>query len=190
VGPQQVKYGKVGYPDKTITARNIIIATGSVPFVPPGIEIDGKTVFTSDHALKLEWIPDWIAIIGSGYIGLEFSDVYTALGSEVTFVEALDGLMPGFDPEIGKLAQRILIQPRKIDYHVGVLAKKITPARDGKPVTIELVDTKTKEPKEVLEVDAALIATGRSPFTKGLGLQNVCCPTYSILCSSALKQRS
>ena len=44
-------------------------------------------VFTSDHALKLDWIPDWIAIIGSGYIGLEFSDVYTALGSEVTFIE-------------------------------------------------------------------------------------------------------
>ena len=47
------------------------------------IAMAGKTVFTSDHALKLEWIPDWIAIIGSGYIGLEFSDVYTALGSEV-----------------------------------------------------------------------------------------------------------
>ncbi len=44
-------------------------------------------VFTSDHALKLDWIPKWIAIIGSGYIGLEFSDVYTALGSEVTFIE-------------------------------------------------------------------------------------------------------
>lgn len=52
-----------------------------------GIPIDGKTVFTSDHALKLEWLPNWIAIIGSGYIGLEFSDVYTALGCEVTFVE-------------------------------------------------------------------------------------------------------
>jgi hypothetical protein len=44
-------------------------------------------VFTSDHALKLEWVPNWVAIIGSGYIGLEFSDVYTALGSEVTFIE-------------------------------------------------------------------------------------------------------
>ena len=54
-----------------------------------GIPIDGKTVFTSDHALKLDWIPDWIAIIGSGYIGLEFSDVYTALGSDVTFIEVL-----------------------------------------------------------------------------------------------------
>jgi NADH dehydrogenase FAD-containing subunit len=98
----------------------------------------GKTVFTSDHALKLEWIPDWIAIIGSGYIGLEFSDVYTALGSEVTFVEALDGLMPGFDPEIGKLAQRILIQPRKIDYHVGVLAKKVWPMFLGQVYSVFL----------------------------------------------------
>lgn len=173
VGTQKVKYGKVGFPDTEITARDIIIATGSVPFVPNGIEVDGKTVFTSDHALKLEWVPEWIAIVGSGYIGLEFSDVYTALGSEVTFVEALDQLMPGFDPEIGKLAQRVLINPRKIDYHTGVFAKKITPAKDGKPVLIELIDAKTKEHKDTLEVDAALIATGRAPFTKGLGLENM-----------------
>ncbi|XP_066366279.1 dihydrolipoyl dehydrogenase 2, chloroplastic-like isoform X1 [Miscanthus floridulus] len=173
VGKQKVRYGKAGSQDKEITARNIIIATGSVPFVPKGIEIDGKTVFTSDHALKLESVPDWIAIVGSGYIGLEFSDVYTALGSEVTFIEALDQLMPGFDPEIAKLAQRVLINPRKIDYHTGVFASKITPAKDGKPVLIELIDAKTKEHKETLEVDAALIATGRAPFTKGLGLENI-----------------
>jgi dihydrolipoamide dehydrogenase len=164
VAPQVVKFGRIGFSDKTVTARNIIIATGSVPFVPPGIEVDGKTVFTSDHALKLEWIPDWIAIVGSGYIGLEFSDVYTALGSEVTFVEALDGLMPGFDPEIGKLAQRILINPRKIDYHVGVLAKKITPAKNGKPVQIELVDTKTKETKDVLEVSIPELIDGQCSY--------------------------
>ncbi|GFH15785.1 uncharacterized protein HaLaN_12079 [Haematococcus lacustris] len=84
-----IKYGLPGRVDVggQVTAKNIIIATGSVPFVPPGIPIDGKTVFTSDHALKLEWLPKWIAIIGSGYIGLEFSDVYTALGTEVTFIE-------------------------------------------------------------------------------------------------------
>ncbi|XP_022849017.1 dihydrolipoyl dehydrogenase 1, chloroplastic-like isoform X2 [Olea europaea var. sylvestris] len=104
LGPQKIKYGKVGFPDNVITAKDIIIATGSVPFVPKGIEVDGKTVITSDHALKLEVVPDWVAIVGSGYIGLEFSDVYTALGSEV---------------------------------------------------------------------DAALIATGRAPFTKGLGLENI-----------------
>ncbi|PPS18861.1 hypothetical protein GOBAR_AA01736 [Gossypium barbadense] len=168
VGPQKVKYGKVGFTDNVVTAKDIIIATGSVPFVPKGIEVDGKTVITSDHALKLEFVPDWIAIVGSGYIGLEFSDVYTALGSEVTFIEALDQLMPGFDPEISKLAQRVLINPRKIDYHTG-----ITPARDGKPVIIELTDAKTKEHKDTLEVDAALIATGRAPFTNGLGLENI-----------------
>nr|KJB38531.1 hypothetical protein B456_006G259300 [Gossypium raimondii] len=167
VGPQKVKYGKVGFPDNIVTAKNIIIATGSVPFVPKGIEVDGKTVITSDHALKLESVPDWIAIVGSGYIGLEFSDVYTALGSEVTFIEALDQLMPGFDPEIGKLAQRVLINPRKIDYHTGVFATKITPAKDGKPVIIELIDAKTKEPKDTLEVCPL------APFTNGLGLENV-----------------
>ncbi|OAY27669.1 dihydrolipoyl dehydrogenase 2, chloroplastic isoform X2 [Manihot esculenta] len=173
LGPQKVKYGKAGFPETIVTAKDIIIATGSVPFVPKGIEVDGKTVITSDHALKLEFVPDWIVIVGSGYIGLEFSDVYTALGSEVTFVEALDQLMPGFDPEIGKLAQRVLINPRKIDFHTGVFASKITPAKDGKPVTIELIDAKTKEHRDTLEVDAALIATGRAPFTNGLGLENV-----------------
>ncbi|XP_021730249.1 dihydrolipoyl dehydrogenase 2, chloroplastic-like [Chenopodium quinoa] len=169
LGPQKVKFGK----DNIVTAKDIIIATGSVPFVPKGIEVDGKTVITSDHALKLESVPDWIAIVGSGYIGLEFSDVYTALGSEVTFIEALDQLMPGFDPEVSKLAQRILINPRKIDYHTGVFATKITPAKDGKPVTIELTDAKTKAPKETLEVDAALIATGRAPYTQNLGLESI-----------------
>lgn len=57
--------------------------SGSVPFVPPGVTVDEKTVFTSDGGLKLERVPEYVAIIGSGYIGLEFSDVYTALGSEV-----------------------------------------------------------------------------------------------------------
>ena len=84
-GPHTVSYGLPGRVDVggSATAKDIIIATGSVPFVPGGIEVDGKTVFTSDHALKMEWLPNWIAIIGSGYIGLEFSDVYTALGCEV-----------------------------------------------------------------------------------------------------------
>ena len=59
-------------------------------------------MFTSDHALKLDWSPEWVAIIGSGYIGLEFSDVYTALGSDVTFVEAMDSIMPGFDKEVAR----------------------------------------------------------------------------------------
>lgn len=156
--------------EKTITAQNIIISAGSIPFVPPGIELDGKTVFTSDDGVKLDWLPPWIAVIGSGYIGLEFADVYTALGAEVTMIEALDQLMPGFDPDIAKLAQRVLIAPRDIETKVGMLAKKVTP---GSPVVIELADAKTKEVVEVLEVDACLVATGRIPATQDLGLETV-----------------
>eukprot|EP00873_Tetraselmis_striata_P039918 jgi/Tetstr1/460182/TSEL_005498.t1 len=174
--PHTVEYGLPGRVDigGKVTAKNIIIATGSVPFVPPGIPIDGKTVFTSDHALKLDWLPDWIAIIGSGYIGLEFSDVYTALGSDVTFVEAMPNIMPGFDKEIAKMAERTLVRPRNIDYHTNVLATKVTPGVPGvKPVTIELTDFNTKKVVDTLEVDACLVATGRAPYTQGLGLANV-----------------
>lgn len=159
---------------QTVTAENIILAPGSVPFVPRGVEIDGQTVFTSDDALKMSWVPDWVAIVGSGYIGLEFSDVYTALGSNVTFVEAMPNLMPGFDPEIARLAQRLLINPRPIDYHTNVFASKVTPGQPGvRPVTIELIDAQSKQPIDTLEVDAAMIATGRAPYTTGLNLESV-----------------
>lgn len=159
---------------KNYTAENIILAPGSVPFVPRGVEIDRKTVFTSDDALKMEWVPDWVAIVGSGYIGLEFSDVYTALGANVTFVEAMPNLMPGFDPEIARLAQRLLINPRPIDYHTNVFAAKVTPGEPGvRPVVIDLIDAGSKEHVDQLEVDAAMIATGRAPYTDGLGLDAV-----------------
>lgn len=156
--------------EKVITAKDIILCPGSVPFVPHGIEIDHKTVFTSDDAVKLETLPQWIAIIGSGYIGLEFSDIYTALGCEVTMIEALDNLMPGFDPEISKIAERILIKPRDIETYSGVFVTKVIP---GSPVTVELTDAKTKEIINVLEVDACLVATGRIPATNNLGLENI-----------------
>ena len=156
--------------EENFTAKDLILAPGSIPFVPPGIELDGKTVFTSDDALKLDWLPPWVAIIGSGYIGLEFSDIYTALGCEITMIEALDQLMPTFDPDIAKIATRVLIQSRDIETKVGKLAMKVIP---GSPVIIELADTKTKEVEEVLEVDACLVATGRIPYTKDLGLDSV-----------------
>lgn len=156
--------------EKVITGKDIIVSSGSIPFVPPGIEIDGKTVYTSDDAIKLESLPDWVAVIGSGYIGLEFADVYTALGCEVTMIEAVDKLMPTFDADIAKLAERILITPRDIETRVGVFAKRVIP---GTPVMIELADMQTKEVVEVLQVDACLVATGRIPDTKNLNLTAV-----------------
>ena len=170
-GPQRVVVRESGGGvERGYSARDVIIATGSDPFVPPGIETDGRTVFTSDESINLEWLPRWIAIIGSGYIGLEFADVYTALGCEVTMIEALDRVMPTFDPDIAKLAARHLIDGRDIDARAGVLAQKVTP---GCPVRIELVDMATREPVETLEVDAVLVATGRVPVSKDLGLASV-----------------
>jgi dihydrolipoamide dehydrogenase len=156
--------------ERTLTAQDILICTGSVPFVPPGIEIDGKTVYTSDNGVRLDWLPDWVAVIGSGYIGLEFADIYTALGCEITMVEAMDTLMPTFDPDIAKVARRTLIEGRDIETKVGLIARKVIP---GSPVVIELADPKTKELVEVLEVDACMVATGRIPATQNIGLESL-----------------
>lgn len=159
---------------KVYTAKDIILAPGSIPFVPPGITVDEKTVFTSDGALELSFVPEWVAIVGSGYIGLEFSDVYTALGSEVTFIEAMDVIMPTFDREIAKQAERLLIRDRAIDYKTSVFASEVTPGIPGvKPVTIKMIDAKTKEHVETMEVDACMVATGRVPNTAGMGLEDM-----------------
>ncbi|WP_320667131.1 dihydrolipoyl dehydrogenase [Prochlorococcus sp. MIT 1307] len=169
-GNQCVGLREISGVDRVFTTKDVILATGSDPFVPPGIEIDGRTVFTSDEAISLEWLPRWIAIIGSGYIGLEFADIYTALGCEVTMIEALDRIMPTFDPDLTKLASRQLIDGRDIDARAGLLASKVTP---GCPVLIELSDVKTREFVQELQVDAVLVATGRVPTSSGLNLSSV-----------------
>jgi dihydrolipoamide dehydrogenase len=105
---------------------------------------------------------------------LEFSDVYTALGSEVTFIEALPNLMPTFDKEIAKLAERLLIRDRATDYRTGVFAAEVTPGIPGvKPVRIKMIDANTKEHVETIEVGAAMVVTGRVPNTKDMGLEDM-----------------
>ena len=169
-GVQKVGLRETNGVDRILSAKDVILATGSDPFVPPGIEVDGRTVFTSDEAINLEWLPRWIAIVGSGYIGLEFADIYTALGCEVTMIEALETVMPTFDPDITKIASRSLIQNRDIETRAGVLATKVVP---GCPVGIELSDVKSREMIEELQVDAVLVATGRVPSSKNLNLQSL-----------------
>ncbi len=169
-GVQKVGLRETNGVDRILSAKDVILATGSDPFVPPGIEVDGRTVFTSDEAINLEWLPRWIAIVGSGYIGLEFADIYTALGCEVTMIEALEKVMPTFDPDITKIASRNLIQNRDIETRAGVLATKVVP---GCPVEIELSDVKSREMIEELQVDAVLVATGRIPSSKNLNLQSL-----------------
>lgn len=92
--------------------------------------------------------------------------------------------MPGFDTEIARMAQRLLIQGRPIDYHTGVIATKVTPGVPGvKPVTIELTDFKTKKVVDTLEVDACMVATGRAPYTNG---KCFCQPTHA--CAGACRR--
>ena len=169
-GPQCVGLRELNGVDKLLKAKDVILATGSDPFVPPGITTDGRTVFTSDEAINLEWLPRWIAIVGSGYIGLEFADIYTALGCEVTMIEALNRVMPTFDPDLTKLAARHLIDGRDIDAKAGLLASKVEP---GCPVKIQLSDSNTRDLVEELEVDAVLVATGRVPTSSELNLNSV-----------------
>ncbi|KAH8051281.1 dihydrolipoyl dehydrogenase [Aureococcus anophagefferens] len=132
---------------------------------PNTVELgNGKKVTAQDIILAPGSVPP-------GIIGLEFSDVYTALGSECTLIEALPKLMPAFDREIAKQAERLLLTPRGIDYRTGVFASKVTPGKLGeKPVVIEMIDAETKELVEVLEVDTCMVATGRVPNTGKLGL--------------------
>ena len=177
-GHQKVGLRESNGVDRVFSAQDVILATGSDPFVPPGIEVDGRTVFTSDEAVNLEWLPRWLAIIGSGYIGLEFADVYTALGCEVTMIEALERVMPTFDPDITKIASRNLITGRDIDAKSGVLASKVSP---GCPVKIELADVKTRKLVEELEVDAVLVATGRVPSSKNLNLDSVSVQLFDLM---------
>ena len=101
---------------------------------------------------------------------MEFADIYTALGCEVTMIEALDKVMPTFDPDITKIASRNLIDKRDIETRSGVFATKVKP---GCPVEVELTDAKNREVIEELEVDAVLVATGRVPSTENLNLQSV-----------------
>lgn len=169
-GPHGVVVRSARGIEREITAAHVIVATGSEPFVPRGIALDGHTVFTSDEALELSWLPPWIAIVGSGYIGLEFADIYTALGCEVTLIEALDQLMPSFDGDIRKLATRHLIEARDVETYTGVLASKVTP---GSPVQLELRHAASRELVDTLEVDGVLVATGRAPVSRDLNLASV-----------------
>jgi len=166
-GHQRVAVRQSNGVEQVFTARDVIVATGSDPFVPPGIETDGRTVFTSDEAISLEWLPRWIAIVGSGYIGLEFADEYSALGCEVTMIEALDRVMPTFAPDIAKIAARHLIEGRDIDTRAGLLARKVTP---GAPVRIELAIDNILGHARAIDYRSIPAATFTHPEISSVGL--------------------
>ncbi len=150
-----------------LTAKNIVIATGSEATPIPGIEFDEQTIVSSTGALSFEKVPEKLLVAGAGIIGLELGSVWRRLGSEVTVVEFLDRILPGTDGEVAKQFQRILEKQGfvfRLGHKVSAVEKtssglsvSITPARGGSALT--------------LPADAVLVAIGRRPFTEGLGLE-------------------
>ncbi|KIC22903.1 MULTISPECIES: dihydrolipoyl dehydrogenase [unclassified Leisingera] len=161
--------GQVQVSDVTYTAKNILIATGSEPSPLPGVEIDEVDVLSSTGALALESAPEHLVVIGAGVIGLELGQVWSRLGSKVTVVEYLDRVLPGIDGEIAKLSQRALSK-RGLKFQLGRALKSIERGENGLTLTLDRVG---KDKEEQIEADKVLIAIGRRPVTRGLGLEGL-----------------
>lgn len=160
----QVKVGETVY-----EARNILIATGSEPASLNGIEIDEQDVLSSTGALALDKVPDHLVVVGAGVIGLELGQVWARLGARVTVVEYLDRVLPEIDGEIAKLAQRALSK-RGLKFQLGRAVKRIDRTDTGLTLVVDRVG---KDKEELIEADKVLIAVGRRPVTRGLGLEDL-----------------
>ncbi|AWD21573.1 dihydrolipoyl dehydrogenase [Fuscovulum blasticum] len=160
--PGQVKVG-----DEVHTAKNIVIATGSEASVLPGITVDEEVIVTSTGALALPKIPKSMVVIGAGVIGLEMGSVYARLGAEVTVVEYLDAITPGMDAEVAKSFQRIL-QKQGLKFVLGAAVQVVEKTAKGAKVTWKL---RKDDSAGEIEADVVLVATGRRPYTAGLGLE-------------------
>ncbi|MEM7076768.1 MAG: dihydrolipoyl dehydrogenase [Pseudomonadota bacterium] len=161
--------GKVRVGDKVYTTGNIIIASGSEPSSLPGVEIDEKVVVSSTGALELARIPKKLVVIGAGVIGLELGSVYARLGSEVTVIEFLDAITPGMDAEVQKTFKRILGK-QGLNFVMGAAVQSVEALKTKAKVRYKL---RKDDSDHLIEADTVLVATGRRPFTDGLGLSEL-----------------
>ena len=147
-----------------ISAKNIIIATGSKPAMMKGVEFDGDLIGDSTTALSYPAVPKSMIVIGGGYIGLELGSVWSRLGAEVTVLEAMDRVLPGLDEEIGRLAHRTF-EKQGLKFVTGAWVESAT-VENGECV----VKIKGQEP---LTAERVLLCTGRVPNTDSIGLETV-----------------
>jgi len=159
--------GRVKVGEDIHDAKHIVIATGSEAASLPGVTVDEVTVVTSTGALTLGSIPKTMVVIGAGVIGLEMGSVYARLGTAVTVVEYLDAITPGMDAEVARAFQRILTR-QGMNFILGAAVQGVV--ADGKGATVAYKLRKT-EAEVSLDTDVVLLATGRRPFTAGLGLE-------------------
>jgi len=155
---------KVG--DLEVRAKNIIIATGSSVTPLPGVAIDQKVLVDSTGALELPKVPQHLVVIGGGVIGLELGSVWRRLGAQVTCVEFLDQILPGFDGDVRKEANKIF-KKQGIEFKLATKVTGVTVKGDKATITVEPAKGGAAE---TIEADCVLVSIGRKPNTDGLAL--------------------
>jgi dihydrolipoamide dehydrogenase len=156
-------------PTAILNARSIVIATGSDVMPLPGVRIDEQRILSSTGALELLQPPERLIVVGAGVIGLELGSVWRRLGSSVVVVEYLDRILPGLDGETAKQFQRVLAR-QGMEFRLGQKVTAAVEDGDGLSVTVE---PSSGGEAQALRADAMLVAIGRSPYTTGLGLDEV-----------------
>ena len=153
-----------------LETKAIAIATGSESTPLPGVTIDEQMLVTSTGSLELKGAPKKLLVVGAGVIGLEIGSVWRRLGSEVTVVEFLDRILPGFDGEVAKQSQRIF---QKQGFAFRLSSKVTGVAKNGEGLSVSVAPAKGDGAAETLQADVVLVAIGRRPYTEGLGLKEV-----------------
>ena len=153
--------------NRSLTAKNVILATGSGARMLPGLEADPDRILTNVEILDLKEVPKSLAIIGAGAVGVEFASIYRSFGSEVTILEMLPRLVPIEDEDVSAELARAF-RKKGIRLEVGAKVEKVKNSRDG--VIVELADSAGKRQK--LSVEKLLVAVGRKPNTENVGIEN------------------
>ena len=151
----------------SVRAKNIVIATGSSVTPLPGVEVDQKVVVDSTGALELAKVPQHLVVIGGGVIGLELGSVWRRLGAKVTVVEYLDQILPGFDGDVRKEAQKIF-KKQGMEFKLSTKVTGVTVSGDTATLTVEPA---AGGEAQTIEADSVLLAIGRKPNTDGLNLE-------------------
>lgn len=147
--------------------EHAVIATGSRPIQLPGFDFDDESILSSREALSVEAAPDDLLVVGAGYIGLELATVFTKLGTDVTVVEMLDHILPGFESDVASII-RERAEELGIDFHLGEAAREWTRTDNGVQV---ITETEMDDPQEYT-AEKVLIAIGREPVLHTLALEN------------------
>ena len=165
-GPGRVEVGSGQGTAQVLSTKHVVLATGSVPRMMPGIKVSGSRVITSNEAIALEFVPRSMLVLGAGAVGVEFASIYSRFGSSVTLVEMLPRVLPVEDDDISAELQKAY-KKHGIDVRVGTRVEDVKVVDRGVEVRVRA----EKKAPEILKAEVLLVAVGRAPFTEGLGLE-------------------